>query len=228
MNLGFAGSGKFEILPEDKPDAHHIALYMKLLNLVPDISNGNKDYKVLEIGCGRGGGCYVMHRYYKLSEITGVDRSPANIKLASRLVKGIKFIVGNANDFEIQEKYNLVVNLESSHAYASRLDFFRKVSSALLPGSYFAFGDLIGKANLEKVQHMFTESGLKILQFENINEGVINSVTKNSPEQYPLLTKFPYLFPQRMHNFSVSLHSKSFRGLKEDRLLYRLYLLQKV
>lgn len=227
MNLGYTGTGKIEILTGDKADSHHISLYIKLLDLVPDINSKKKDYKVLEIGCGRGGGCYVMQRYYKLNDITGIDRSPANIKLASHLVKDVKFIVGDANDVKIAEKHHLIINLESSHAYASRLDFFKKVSAALLRGSYFAFGDLISKINLEKVEGMFAECGLKILQTENINNGVVNSVIENSPKQYPLLTKHPYLFPQRMHNFSVSLHSKSFKGLKEERVLYRLYLLQK-
>ncbi len=228
MNLGFSGTIQFKPESTDELEAHHISLYIKLLNKIPDISTGNKNRSVLEIGCGRGGGCYVMQRYFGLQNISGIDKSPSNIKLASTLVKGVDFVVRNANDFEIKKKYDLIVNLESSHAYASRLDFFKKVASALQPGSHFAFGDLILKINLEKVESMMTECGLKIIETETINEQVIKSITENSPRQYPLLTSFPYLFPKVLHNFSVSIHSKSFKSLQQGEFLYQLYLLQKI
>ena len=91
----------------------------------------------------------------------------------------------------------------------------------------FVFGDMIRKNELEEVEKMFQESGLKIIKVETANEGVLNSIDQNSPKQYRLATTFPFLFPKRIHSFFVTVHSRAYRKLKSGEVLYNLYLLQK-
>lgn len=227
MNLGYIGKSSPEIKYVDNDDAHHISLYMKLLNMAPNIHEHAKNWSALEIGCGRGGGCYVMKNYFHIPDITAVDLSSANIKIAKKLVPGVHFISNDAITFETDKKFDLVLNLESSHRYSSRLLFFKKVASLMKADASFVFGDMIRKNELEAVEKMMQDSGLKIIKIETSNEGVVNSINKHSTKQYPMATRFPFLFPKRIHSFCVTIHSNSFKKLKSKDVLYNLYLLKK-
>ncbi len=228
MYLGYIGSSTTEIKIADSKDAHHISLYMKMLDMVPGIHENAKDIRVIEFGCGRGGGCYVLKNYYHIQNITAVDLSSANIKLASKFVPNVKFISADAVEFNTEDKFDLVLNLESSHRYSSRLAFFKKIASMMNEDSWFVFGDLIRKHELEKVEKMFQESRLKIIKTETANDEVVKSINQNSPKQYPLVTMFPFLFPKRIHSFFVTIHSRAYSKLKSKDTFYNLYLLKKV
>ncbi len=228
MNLGFMGKYAVEIKTQDKNDAHHISLYSKMLDKVPQIREKGKSMSVIEIGCGRGGGCYVMKNYFDICDITAVDLSSANIKLASKFVPDVEFISCDAIEFTTEKKFDIVLNLESSHRYSSRLSFFKKAALMMKEDACFLFGDMIRKTELEEVEKMFTQSGLKIIEVETINEGVVNSIEKNSRKQYPLATRFPFLFPRRIHSFFVTIHSQAYKRLKSKDVLYNLYLLKKL
>ena len=227
MNLGLSEKPSKEIKSIDSADTHHISLYMKMLDMVPNIQENGKNFSAIEIGCGRGGGCYVMKNYYQIPDITAVDLSSANIKLASKFVPEVNFIADDAVTFTTEKKFDIVLNLESSHRYSSRLAFFKKVESMMKADGCFVFGDMIRKHELEEVEKMLQESGLKIIKVETANEGVVNSINHNSPKQYPMVTKFPFLFPKRIHSFCVTIHSRAYNKLKNGDVLYNLYLLKK-
>lgn len=227
MNLGISEKPSKEINIIDGKDTHHISLYMKLLELVPNIHENAKKISAIEIGCGRGGGCYVMKNYYNISDITAVDLSSANIQLAKRFVPEGKFIVSDAVEFKTDKKFDLVLNLESSHRYSSRLVFFKNVFSMMKEDACFVFGDMIRKNELQEVEKMIAVSGLKIIKIETVNRGVVNSIEQNSAKQYPLATRFPGLFPRRLHSFFVTIHSRANNRLKNGDVLYNLYLLKK-
>ncbi len=223
MNLGFEGATSVEVRPEDKKDSHHVKLYLKLLEEAP-ISEG---MSVLEIGCGRGGGCYVLQKYFGIKNITAIDRSAANINLAKKLVPGVTFRKETAEKFQTTDLFDLVVNLESSHLYSSRAEFFKTVSAVLKPGGYFAFGDLVRKPVIEDVEKALKAAGFSILHGESLNTGVIHSIEKNSVIQYPTATNYPGLFPKKVHGFFVTIHSIAYQLLKSGDVQYRIYVLRK-
>ena len=227
MNLGLSEKPSKEIKSIDSNDAHHISLYMKLLDMVPNIQENSKNISALEIGCGRGGGCYIMKNYYNIQNITAVDLSSANIRLAKRFVPEGNFIVSDAVEFKTEKKFDIVLNLESSHRYSSRLVFFKNVFSMMKEDGNFVFGDMIRKNELQKVEKMIAEFGLKIMKVETVNQEVVNSIEQNSKKQYPLATRFPGLFPRRLHSFFVTIHSRAYNRLKSGDVLYNLYLLKR-
>jgi cyclopropane fatty-acyl-phospholipid synthase-like methyltransferase len=74
MNFGYRHSDPaielLPLLPEDEPDRSAIQLYHHVLGGV-DL-NGRD---VLEMGCGRGGGCWYISRYCAPRSVTGLDLS---------------------------------------------------------------------------------------------------------------------------------------------------------
>ena len=227
MNLGYSGKSSMEIKTEDAKDAHHISLYMKLIEMAPQIQEKQKNLSALEIGCGRGGGCYVMKNYFSIPDITAVDLSSANIRLAKRFVPEGNFIASDAVEFKTDKKFDIVLNLESSHRYSSRLTFFKNVFSMLKEDGSFVFGDMIRKNELQEVEKMIADSGLKIIAVQTVNKEVVASIEKYSVKQYPMATKFPGLFPRRIHSFFVTIHSRAYNRLKNEDVLYNLYLLKR-
>jgi SAM-dependent methyltransferase len=227
MNLGFEGVVSKEIKSEDESDRHHISLYIKLIGSALSIDTNTSNISALEIGCGRGGGCYVMKKYFNITDITAVDLSSANIRLAKRFVPEGKFFASDAITFQTDKKFDLIVNLESSHRYSSRLLFFKNVVSMMKQDASFVFGDMIRKNELQEVEKMILESGLKIAGVQSVNKEVVKSIEQNSVKQYPLATKFPRLFPRRIHSFFVTIHSRAYNRLKNEDVLYNLYLLKK-
>ena len=227
MNLGYNSLGVADVNEADSKNEHHISLYRKLLNEVPGITERNKKWEVLEVGCGRGGGCYVLKNYYNMITITGIDLSSANIVLAKKILPELHFMVDSATEFKFDKKYDLILNLESSHAYNSRKVFFENVNAHLKNNGIFAFGDVMAKTKVEEIEKWLVGSGFKIIKSETITTGIISSIEKNSAKQFPLQTKFKYLFPQRIHNFLVTIHSKLLARFKSGMALYRIYILVK-
>lgn len=227
MNLGYENETPFPVHAGDETDAHHIALYSRLLRAVPGIKNRNESYQVLEVGCGRGGGCYVMKEYLQLQNITGIDISSGNIRFARKLVPGVTFETGNADTFTFPETFDLIVNLESSHTYPSRQTFFNRVAAVMHNDSYFVFGDVMRAEKTTRVEELLRESGFETLSCEMVNERVVRALRNRAGKTFPLSSRFPRLVPKALHNFFVTPHSDTFRKLASGEIEYRLYVLKK-
>ncbi|MBI3511498.1 MAG: class I SAM-dependent methyltransferase [Bacteroidetes bacterium] len=227
MNLGTDGKNNFGLRGQDEKDEPHIRLYAALLDLVPGIKDG-KINSVLEIGCGRGGGCYVMEKYFGLKNISGMDKSRNNIHLAKRLeCDHVNFFTGDANDFSFENKFDLVVNLESSHAYKSRKKFFLDVAPIMSENSYLAFGDVMRKEKRKDIEQGLSEAGLELISSREITAGVARCISEKSASRFPFATKYPRLVPFGLHNFFVTKHSHIFRNLQDGKVVYMLYSLKK-
>eukprot|EP01084_Bolivina_argentea_P153332 267373_1 len=87
----------------------------------------DKNKKVLEVGCGRGGGIKHLLETNKIYHVTGVDLSNENIKNCENILKKyienskvytVNMKVGNAMHLQLNSNYfDAVINIESSHNY---------------------------------------------------------------------------------------------------------------
>lgn len=90
--------------------------------------------KVLEIGSGRGGNCSYLARYAGAASVTGLDFCPAHIEFCDRVhrLDGVSFVGGDAMDLPFDdETFDVVVNIESSHAYPDLNRFGEEVRRVL-------------------------------------------------------------------------------------------------
>ena len=65
--------------------------YERLFRLEPD-----REWKVLEIGCGPGALSEALHRWYPKAKITGIDRDSSFVAFAQETVPGVTFLEGDA------------------------------------------------------------------------------------------------------------------------------------
>jgi O-methyltransferase len=95
---------------------------------------------VLEIGSGRGGGCYYLKDYLGAHTVTGFDLSTANIELSDKMYArdNISFQQGAAENLPYNNaSFHIVVNVEFSHYYPLIDRFFSKSISRFASRRFF-------------------------------------------------------------------------------------------
>jgi SAM-dependent methyltransferase len=126
--------------------------------------------KVLDLACGPGRHSILFAR--KGYNVTGIDLSENLLKVAeasSRKEKlGIKFIRADLRHIELEDKFDLVINLFTSFGYfkgdEENFSIFKSASNFLKPCGYFVF-DFLNSQFLET--HLVRESK-EVRYHENI------------------------------------------------------------
>ncbi len=173
MNYGYANEDTTlnpVLNEEDEADRYFIQLYHKVANIK------NLDgCKVLEVGSGRGGGSSYVKRYLKPAEMIGLDIANSAVKFCKKRhkVEGLSFEQGNAEALPFNdESFDLVINVESSHAYGSVEKFVQEVKRVLKPEGFFSITDHREKDRFEEFKSELESSGMKIIEETNINKNV--------------------------------------------------------
>lgn len=217
MNLGYMEKDSKEIQSIEVAQRN---LYSKLIQIVGEFYDTSKIKSALEIGCGRGGGCELIRSEMGIRDIVGLDRVLGNVLLARRRFPEIQFVQGDACHFHIEKKFDLVLNLESAHAYSDLERFVRNVKEQLNTGAVFAFGDLLPEKKWEQILTFTKNEGFELLHSESISAGVITSLRKKEEQSTAFFYRFPQFFPALIHNFFVSSRSSAFQKLSDGKSNY--------
>jgi SAM-dependent methyltransferase len=101
---------------------------------------------VLDLCCGRGGGLNYLHFNYNLGPSLGIDFSAQAISYANRAFTKsdrLEWRLGDVENFDIQNSYDVVLMIESVHCISNLESLFEKVQKIMHPGSYFVIADSI-------------------------------------------------------------------------------------
>merc|ERR1719158_232041 len=239
MNYGFDSSdGEFDLadLAAD-PNKYSAQLYYFVATGAMKVDLRNR--RVLEIGCGRGGGCNFIQSRLKPKEVVGLDFSSENIAKANEQFKGnpkLTFKQGDAEDLPFEDgEFDVVINVESSHCYGNVEKFFSEVQRVLRPGGDFLFVDLRGASKLEDLQALvedFDKEGKLVKRDElDITPNVVRALELSSPRKEEFInTKITGVFSFLrfiLREFMAIKGSEVFNAFVERRMMYQYYRLQK-
>lgn len=223
MNYGFSQP---ESAHEANLDTFSENLYKHLFNKT---RLENKD--ILEIGCGRGGGCELLLSYHPKS-VTGLDFSEKGIKFCQGNYRNtpIKFVAGNAECLPFPDQsFDIIVNLESSHCYGSRAAFFSEVFRTLKPNGFFLYADFMGSIHYHKRPVQLESTGFQIVSQEDITPNVILSMERSAPLKIQLIKKLvPKLFRKVTNDFVGLPGSDIYNKFKSNQSTYFAIVGQKV
>jgi ubiquinone/menaquinone biosynthesis C-methylase UbiE len=230
MNYGYTSLSEDEpalkLEPEDEPNRYSIQLYHRVASAVP-LAGLN----VLEVGSGRGGGASFVKRYHQPRHMTGVDFSAKAVSLCKdqHLLEGLSFVAGDAESLPFDdESFDAVLNVESSHCYGSMPKFLEQVRRVLRPGGHFLFADLRSAEDRERLQRDLENSGMTILEQEDIRENVVAALRCESARKLALIEKaVSQPLQKAFRQFAAVEGSEVYDGFKTGATVYLRYLLKK-
>ena len=126
---------------------------------------------------------------------------------------------------------DVVVNVESSHAYGSVDNFLSEVTRVLRPGGYFLMVDFRNQENVENMETLKSQlrkTGMQFIAEENITSNVIASIeaedeSKNARIKQLIPEKWQSLFAE----FAGVVGSKFYQTLKAGTRPYYRFKLKK-
>ncbi|MDF1513955.1 MAG: class I SAM-dependent methyltransferase, partial [Anaerolineae bacterium] len=204
MNYGFmplrADESEPKLSIQDEINRFSIQLYHHLASTV-DL----KERRVLEIGSGRGGGAHYLKRYFSPRNMVGIDFSKQAVSLCRQHynVDGLSFIPGDAEALPFNDNsFDAVVNVESSHCYASMDAFLNQVKRVLKPGGHFLFTDFRNKENLSEMSNQLEQTGFHSLRFRDISENVIKALEADDYRVNLIEKAAPSILKKLMREFA--------------------------
>ena len=230
MNFGYMDSihrdNTLPLDPEDEPHRSCIQLYHNVVCPV-DI----EDKRVLEVGCGHGGGASYLTRYMKPRSFVGIDFSPRAIDFCNKWyeIEGLQFMHGDAHQLPFEdESFDAVVNVESSHRY-NRMDIFlSEVHRVLRPNGHLLFTDVRIHSEVEELHNFLNNSNLKLIEEERITQKICNALDFDHERKVTLVREHT---PRLLHNSLLDLWaakgSKPYKWFKTGKWEYLRYVLCK-
>lgn len=229
MNYGYASVGSapgLPLEPGDEINRYPIQLYHFMAQKT--VIAGKK---VLEVGSGRGGGASYISRYLQPASMTGMDIAKNAVRLARQhhRAHNLHFMQGNAEKLPFAgESFDVVLNVESCHAYGSVPRFLSEVKRVLKPGGIFLCTDLRGPEGMVKLKEQFARSGMQVLSEENITPNVVHAIEQEDGiKQQRIREHVAGWMRPAFSQFAGTKGSRIHKDLQSNALIYYSFVLQK-
>jgi 2-polyprenyl-3-methyl-5-hydroxy-6-metoxy-1,4-benzoquinol methylase len=222
LNLGYIGMVPVSILPEDKGDESAMNLYFKTIEGV-DIK---KITSVLEIGCGRGGGCYILKKYYQIKDVSGIDMTYFNLLNARRNTQHMGIDYEHLNILDVinkaRKKYDLIVSVDTTQTYQDFTGFLQNIKLLMKETSILAYSDFAFFDDIEEFKKILNSNCFEILQFEDLTEEMQRAISTGDPNDKKLPAWQRILLDKKLQRYLVwssseidsLLYSKKLRYIK--------------
>jgi len=227
MNYGYDADGFWPALnPEEESERFPIHLYHYVATL-GDI--GGK--AVLEVGSGRGGGASYMAKYLNPSLVHGIDISSSAVALCNKThqIVNLSFSVGDSENIPFDNnEFDIIINVESSHCYGNMDGFLSEVHRVLKPGGYFLWCDLRPSNNYDELISQFSNSGLDVIQTNDITQNIIVALEKMSDSRKNAIkNKVPFFIRRVFESYAGVEGSKIHNAFRDGTLMYLSAVLKK-
>lgn len=228
MNYGYVATSDEAPLSLATPPPQRYPLYMYhyLAAKVP-----LKGRHVVEVGSGRGGGARHVTEYYQPASYVGIDLAHQAVKLARELhpLPSLTFQQGSAESLPLADaSADVILNVESCHAYGSVPKFLREVKRVLKPGGYLLMVDFRYATDFDELKAQLAQSGLTMREEEDITHRVIAAI---EAEDETKRARIKALLPSRWQDlfceFAGVVGSKFHRNLKSRERVYYRWVMQR-
>src|SRR5258706_676497 len=230
MNYGyvpFEFEEPLQLKNKDEINRYSLQLYHYLTSFV-DV----KGLEMLEVGSGRGGGAKYINEYLKPKKIIGLDIAHNAVRLANEnhSSESLRFVQGNAENLPFADaSFDVVINVESCHAYGSVPAFLKEVKRVLRPGGYFLCTDMRSPNGMQTLKSNLHATGMHLAVQEDITENVIKAIElEETVKQKRISDNIPKWLVKSFREFAGVKGSKIHQDLKNCSLVYHRFVLQKI
>jgi ubiquinone/menaquinone biosynthesis C-methylase UbiE len=229
MNYGYTPSpdeAPLELPPSEEYNRYPVQLYHFLAIKAPV-----KGQDVLEIGSGRGGGSKHIAKNLDPNSMTGMDLAQNAVDLCNKIhnVPNLKYVQGNAEKLPFSnDSFDMVINVESCHAYGSVSNFLAEVKRVLKPGGYLCITDMRGGPGLEKLKSELESTGMTKVFEDDITDRVVKAIELDEPNKWAQIKEtVPVKYQKMFGEFAGVAGSQIHLQLKDRRLIYYRWVYRK-
>lgn len=229
MNYGYVPfdyETSLTLLPKDEINRYPLQLYHYLVSPL-NVSG----IEMLEVGSGRGGGANYIKNYLKPKKMTGLDIAFNAVRLANEkhAGDGLQFVQGCAEKLPFSdESFDVVINVESCHAYGSVPAFLQQVKRVLRKQGYFLCTDMRSPRGMQTLKKNLLATGMQLTNEQDITGNVIKAIElEETIKQKRILESVPKWFSKPFKEFAGVKGSKIHRDLQKGSLVYHRFVLQK-
>ncbi|MDQ2656540.1 MAG: class I SAM-dependent methyltransferase, partial [Bacteroidota bacterium] len=123
---------------------------------------------------------------------------------------------------------DVVLNVESCHAYGSVDNFLSEVKRVLKPGGYLLLVDFRDVKNMDLLREQLQNSGLKVLSEEDIAPNVVRAMeAEDDAKKERIKVLFPPRWQKLFGEFAGVVGSRIHTNLKTKARLYHRFVLRK-
>ncbi|MEL7208161.1 MAG: class I SAM-dependent methyltransferase [Actinomycetota bacterium] len=159
--------------------------------LLEVVGDADLSGRVAEIGCGRGGNLWLMHRMLGAEELVGVDLTQDSLihaKADSRADHAL-FVTGDAEAVPLAaDSADVVLSLETSCCYPDVEAFHHEVARVLKPGGTFLYADLMPAEIIPAIERVMNGLGLVRERHRDISPNVAESRRARAARQAEAFT----------------------------------------
>jgi SAM-dependent methyltransferase len=206
----------------DEPNRGCIQLYHRTATQT-DLSGK----RVLEVGCGHGGGASYLMRTLHPASYTGLDLNPEGIAFCRKRhrMPGLDFVQGDAENLPFDdESFDAVINIESSNHYPRLPRFLAEVARVLRPGGHFLYTDHQPPNGIPSWEAALADAPMRLLSQRVINAEVLRGMEKNSQQRLDLVDRHVPAFLRGLARDIAGVPgSRSYHDLQRGDLSYRMY-----
>ena len=163
-----------------------------------------------------------------------MDLAQSAVDLANKLhtIPNLKFIQGSAEAIPFQDNsFDVVINVESCHAYGSVEKFLSEVKRVLKPGGFLLLVDFRNEKNVENMSTLKNQlmgTDMLMHESENITDSVIRSIeAEDESKKKRIKTLIPTKWQKLFSEFAGVVGSRFYETLKDGSRLYYRFVVQK-
>src|SRR5687768_1257188 len=160
-----------------------------------------------------------------------MDIAQSAVDLANKIhvLPNLRFIQGSAESIPLPDNsIDVVLNVESCHAYGSVDKFLSEVKRVLKPGGYLLLVDFRDVKNMDLLRHQLHNSGMKVLSEEDIAPNVVKAMEAEDDVKKQRIKKlFPPRWQELFGEFAGVVGSRIHMNLKTRARLYNRFIVRK-
>jgi ubiquinone/menaquinone biosynthesis C-methylase UbiE len=223
LNIGYEEDPPMALplAESDEPNRFYIQLYHRTATQA-DLSGK----RVLEVGCGHGGGASYLTRTLRPAAYTGLDLNRAAIAFCRKRHKlpNVDFVHGDAEKLPFPDQsFDAVVNVESSAAYPHFSRFLAEVVRVLRPGGHFLYTDLRPVSSIAEWEAALAGAPMRMLSHDDINAQVVRGLEKNSQRMVELIGRMPIGLRSIGREYAGMEGTGFYRAMQSGKYPYRVY-----
>ena len=189
----------------------------------------SKPKRILDVGCGLGGGLFYIANFFKGIDLVGIDRNRRAVSLSNRRMRdypNVKALRSSGDYLDFEDNSFDGLTSVGVVTYFGLTQFTKEALRVVKPGAFIAFSGGYRQGDHDKIKAELRAAckGLgKLVSYENTTPNIFECLKADIPRREALLKRVPWpfsLYGRKWADLPGSAEYEEYeRGLRADFLV---------